>query len=61
MIDLDSRVRRHGLGDGYYPISENRNLGMRARSLVIVFKIWAQANWYAGPGFTSDEYGIPTR
>jgi hypothetical protein len=61
MIDSGSRVRRHGLGDGYYPISENRNLDMRTRSLVIDFKMWEQANWYARPAFTLDEYGIPTR
>lgn len=52
-------VLRSGLGDGYYPIMENRNLVMWTQSLVIDFQIWEQRNYGVGHGFTLDDYGLP--
>jgi len=48
-----------GLGDGYYPIFENRNLGIQTQSLVIDFKVWEKRNYGVGH-YTFDEYGLPS-
>ncbi|WP_165244344.1 hypothetical protein [Paludisphaera soli] len=52
-------VLRSGLGDGYYPVFENRNFGVRTQSVVIDFKLYESSNYGVGHGFVLDEYGIP--
>ena len=48
-----------GLGDGYYPIIENRFLGFWTQSLIIDFEIYTPRNYGVGHGLSLDEYGIP--
>jgi hypothetical protein len=47
-----------GLGDGYYPVIANANLGLWLQSLVVDFKIWHLPRVILMPGQEMDEYGF---
>jgi hypothetical protein len=47
-----------GLGDGYYPVIENRFLGVWTQSIIIDFEVYEPSNYGVGHGFILDEYGM---
>jgi hypothetical protein len=57
----DAVQLRSGLGDGYYPVYANYNLGAFAQSVIVDFEVWRVRDVILLPGQQLDEFGILRR
>ena len=60
VVGADALTERSGLGDGYYPVFANYNLGLKLQSLVVDFKLWEVRRVVLMRGSTLDDYGMVT-